>query len=158
MGHVRQGTDVYPERLVAVMTVAADLLALPDRRRTALARFEREARAAARPDHANLTTVHDAAVTDDVCCLVMQLVDGTTLDGADDGRLPVPAAASVAAQLCLSEVVDRLSLGHLVAAGRDVDPQARFRVLGVLDDPDADLLRVVVGDQVERLVGTVVVV
>ncbi|MFJ4691143.1 contact-dependent growth inhibition system immunity protein [Streptomyces sp. NPDC088766] len=84
MGHVWQGTDVYLERPVAVKTVAADLLALPDRRGTALARFEREAKAAAHLDHANTTTVYDAAVTEDVCCLVMQLVDGTTLDNVVD--------------------------------------------------------------------------
>ncbi|MFJ8357852.1 serine/threonine-protein kinase [Streptomyces sp. NPDC093984] len=123
MGHVWQGTDVYLERPVAVKTVAADLLALPDWRPTALARFEREAKAAARLDHANVTTVYDAAVTEDVCCLVMQLVDGTTLDnvidGADGGRLSVPAAVSVAAQTCSG-----LSAAH--AAGlvhRDLKPQ-----------------------------------
>lgn len=44
MGHVWQGTDLYLERPVAVKTVAADLLALPDWRRTALARFERRPR------------------------------------------------------------------------------------------------------------------
>ncbi|MGW0079841.1 protein kinase domain-containing protein [Streptomyces cellulosae] len=104
MGHVWEGTDVFLERPVAVKTVASDLLALPDWRPTALARFEREAKAAARLDHANITTVYDAAVTENVCCLVMQLVDGTTLDnvidGADDGRLSVQAAAAVTAQLC----------------------------------------------------------
>lgn len=85
---------MYLERPVAVTTVAADLLALPDWRPTAVARFEREAKVAARPDHVNITTVYDAAVTEDVCCLVMQLVDGTTLDnnidGADGGRRPCP--------------------------------------------------------------------
>ncbi|MEV6616403.1 hypothetical protein AB0N31_21570 [Streptomyces sp. NPDC051051] len=46
MGHVWQGTDVYLERPVAVRTVTADLLAPPGWRGTALARFEREAKAA----------------------------------------------------------------------------------------------------------------
>ncbi|MFE4054351.1 serine/threonine-protein kinase [Streptomyces sp. YIM B13518] len=131
---------MYLERPVAVKTVAAELLALPDRRRTALARFEREAKAAARLDHANLTTVYDAAVTEDVCCLVMQLVDGTTLDNVvDDGRLPVPAAVSVAAQLCSG-----LSAAH--AAGlvhRDLKPQnVMVRTSGlvkVLSDADPQL-------------------
>ena len=123
MGHVWKGTDVYLERPVAIKTVAADLLALPEWRLTTLARFEREAKAAARLDHANVTTVYDAAVTEDICCLVMQLVDGTTLDNvvdsADGGRLSVPAAVSVAAQVCSG-----LSAAH--AAGlvhRDLKPQ-----------------------------------
>ncbi|MFI1129944.1 serine/threonine-protein kinase [Streptomyces althioticus] len=123
MGHVWEGTDVFLERPVAVKTVASDLLALPDWRPVALARFEREAKAAARLHHANITTVYDAAVTENVCCLVMQLLDGTTLDniidGADDGRLSVQAAAAVAAQLCSG-----LSAAH--AAGlvhRDLKPQ-----------------------------------
>ncbi|MFC5958146.1 serine/threonine-protein kinase [Streptomyces pratens] len=143
MGHVWQGTDVYLERPVAVKTVAADLLALPDRRRTALARFEREAKTAARLDHANITTVYDAAVTEDVCCLVMQLVDGTTLDnvvdGADDGRLSVPAAVSVAAQLCSG-----LSAAH--AAGlvhRDLKPQnVMVRTDGLVKVLDFGLVKV----------------
>ncbi|MDF6046445.1 serine/threonine protein kinase [Streptomyces sp. JH14] len=143
MGHVWQGTDVYLERPVAVKTVAADLLALPDWRRTALARFEREAKAAARLDHANITTVYDAAVTEDVCCLVMQLVDGTTLDnvvdGADDGRLSVSAAVSVAAQLCSG-----LSAAH--AAGlvhRDLKPQnVMVRTSGLVKILDFGLVKV----------------
>ncbi|MER5182656.1 serine/threonine-protein kinase [Streptomyces sp. NPDC002896] len=143
MGHVWQGTDVYLERPVAVKTVAADLLALPDWRRTALARFEREAKAAARLDHANITTVYDAAVTEDVCCLVMQLVDGTTLDnvidGADDGRLPVSAAVSAAAQLCSG-----LSAAH--AAGlvhRDLKPQnIMVRTDGLVKILDFGLVKV----------------
>ncbi|MFD5235090.1 serine/threonine-protein kinase [Streptomyces tendae] len=143
MGHVWQGTDEYLERPVAVKTVAADLLALPDWRDTALARFEREAKAAARLDHANITTVYDAAVTEDVCCLVMQLVDGTTLDnvidGADDGRLPVAAAVAVAAQLCSG-----LSAAH--AAGlvhRDLKPQnVMVRASGLVKILDFGLVKV----------------
>ncbi|MDT0397214.1 serine/threonine-protein kinase [Streptomyces edwardsiae] len=143
MGHVWQGVDVFLERPVAVKTVAADLLAVPDLRRTALARFEREAKAAARLDHANITTVYDAAVTEDVCCLVMQLVDGTTLDnvvdGADDGRLTVPAAVSVAAQLCSG-----LSAAHDAGlVHRDLKPQnVMVRASGLVKILDFGLVKV----------------
>ncbi|MFI8090190.1 serine/threonine-protein kinase [Streptomyces sp. NPDC086080] len=143
MGHVWEGTDVYLERPVAVKTVAAELLAPADRRRTALGRFEREAKTAARLDHPNITTVYDAALTEDFCCLVMQLVDGTTLDNvidcADDGRLSTAAAVSVAAQLCSG-----LSAAH--AAGlvhRDLKPQnVMVRASGLVKILDFGLVKV----------------
>ncbi|AEY93068.1 putative serine/threonine protein kinase [Streptomyces hygroscopicus subsp. jinggangensis 5008] len=85
-------------------TVATELLAVPSSRDAALARFSRETRAAARLDHTNIATVFDASVTDDTCCLVMELIEGTTLeylfDQQQDGRFDVPSAASIAAQLC----------------------------------------------------------
>ncbi|MGW1401162.1 serine/threonine-protein kinase [Streptomyces sp. NPDC002405] len=104
MGHVWRGCDLDLDRPVAVKTVAAELLAAPSSREAALTRFKREARAAARLDHPNVTTVFDATITDDVCCLVMELIEGTTLeflfDQQEDGRFDVPSAAAVAAQMC----------------------------------------------------------
>ncbi|MCQ0002961.1 serine/threonine-protein kinase [Streptomyces sudanensis] len=77
---------------------------LPGGREEALARFRREAKVAARLDHPNTTTVFDASITDGTCCLVMELIEGVTLeflfDQWEGGRLDVPTAASVAAQLC----------------------------------------------------------
>ncbi|WP_260460955.1 serine/threonine-protein kinase [Streptomyces sp. WAC04114] len=104
MGYVWQARDVPLDRPVAVKTVAKELLAVASGRDAALARFGRETRAAARLDHANIATVFDASITDDTCCLVMELIDGTTLeylfDQQEDGRFDVPSAAAVAAQLC----------------------------------------------------------
>ncbi|MEU9304592.1 serine/threonine-protein kinase [Streptomyces sp. NPDC048269] len=104
MGQVWQGRDLPLDRAVAVKTVATELLAVASSRDAALTRFGRETRAAARLDHANVATVFDASVTDDTCCLVMELIDGTTLeylfDQQEDGRFDVPSAAAVAAQLC----------------------------------------------------------
>ncbi|MFH0241785.1 serine/threonine-protein kinase [Streptomyces sp. HK10] len=123
MGQVWRGLDLRLERPVAVKTVAAELLAVPRSRAEALARFRREARAAARLDHPNTTAVFDASVTGHTCCLVMELVDGTTLeylfDQQVDGRFDVPSAAAVTAQLCAG-----LSAAH--AAGlvhRDLKTQ-----------------------------------
>ncbi|MFB6778533.1 hypothetical protein ACFCX0_14175 [Streptomyces sp. NPDC056352] len=73
MGQVWRGRDLYLERPVAVKTIASELLAVPRSRDEALARFKREAQAAACLDHSNITTVHDASITDDICCPVMQL-------------------------------------------------------------------------------------
>ncbi|MFD7445837.1 serine/threonine-protein kinase [Streptomyces sp. NPDC059909] len=137
MGQVWRGRDLYLERPVAVKTIAAELLAVPQSREEALARFRREAQAAARLDHPNVTTVYDASITDEICCLVMQLVDGTTLeylfDQQEDGRFDVPSATSVAAQLCAG-----LSAAH--AAGlvhRDLKTQnvmiRRDGVVKILD-------------------------
>lgn len=90
MGHVWQGRDLRLERPVAVKTVAADLLAVPRSREEALRRFRREAKAAARLHHPNTTTVFDASITDGTCCLVMEMIEGSTreflFDQQDDGR------------------------------------------------------------------------
>ncbi len=142
---------MFLERPVAVTTVASDLLALPDWRPTALARFEREAKAAARLHHANITTVYDAAVTENVCCLVVQLIDGTTLDnvidGADDGRLSVQAAAAVTAQLCAG-----LSAAHAAdLVHRDLKPQnVMVGADGVVKVLDFGLVKVPTSDIVTR--------
>ncbi|MET7901984.1 serine/threonine-protein kinase [Streptomyces sp. NPDC005271] len=137
MGQVWQGCDLYLERPVAVKTVAAELLAVPRTRTAALTRFKREAQAAARLDHPNITTVFDASITDDTCCLVMELIEGTTLeylfDQQEGGRFDVPSAAAVTAQLCAG-----LSAAH--AAGlvhRDLKTQnvmiRRDGVVKILD-------------------------
>ncbi|MFC9407821.1 protein kinase [[Kitasatospora] papulosa] len=77
---------------------------MPHGREEAVARFKREAQAAARVDHPNISSVYDASYTDDTCCLVMQLVEGTTLeylfDPQEGERFGVPSAVFVAAQLC----------------------------------------------------------
>lgn len=137
MGQVWEGRDLDLDRPVAVKTVAAELLAVPRGRTTALARFTREARAAARLDHSNVTTVYDASITDDMCCLVMELVVGTTLeyllDQQEGGRFDPSSAAAVTAQICAG-----LSAAH--AAGlvhRDLKTQnvmvRRDGVVKILD-------------------------
>jgi serine/threonine protein kinase len=104
MGQVWQGRDLPLDRPVAVKTVATDVLAVASGREAALSRFSRETRAAVRLDHVNIATVFDASLTDDTCWLVMELIEGTTLeylfDQQDDGRFDIPSAVAVTAQLC----------------------------------------------------------
>ncbi|MBO1330973.1 serine/threonine-protein kinase [Streptomyces sp. VRA16 Mangrove soil] len=123
MGQVWEGRDLHLDRPVAVKTIAVDLLAVPESRAGAVARFRREARAAACLDHANVATVFDASDAGDVCCLVMELISGTTLeylfDGQPDERFGVESAAAVAAQLCSGlSAVHGAGLVH-----RDLKPQ-----------------------------------
>jgi serine/threonine protein kinase len=123
MGQVWEGRDLDLGRPVAVKTVSAQLLAVPESRDEALARFRREARAAACLDHSNVATVHDASVAGEVCCLVMELIDGVALeylfDYQDAERFDVESAAAVAAQMCSGlSAVHGAGLVH-----RDLKPQ-----------------------------------
>jgi eukaryotic-like serine/threonine-protein kinase len=154
MGQVWQGRDLPLDRPVAVKTVATELLAVASSRAAALARFGRETRAAARLDHANVATVFDASVTDGTCCLVMELIDGTTLeylfDQQEDGRFDVPSAAAVAAQLCAGlSAVHAADLVH-----RDLKTQnVMVRRDGVVKILDFGLVKLL-GDTDPRLTMT----
>ncbi|MDI3420613.1 serine/threonine-protein kinase [Streptomyces luteolus] len=137
MGRVWAGRDLHLGRPVAVKTIAAEVLAVPEHRDAALARFRREARAAACLDHSNVATVFDASVTGDMCCLVMELIAGTTLeylfDYQAEDRFDVESAVSVAAQLCSGlSAVHGAGLVH-----RDLKPQnvmvRRDGVVKILD-------------------------
>jgi serine/threonine-protein kinase len=85
-----------------------------------LARFEREARHAARLSHPHLVTVFDCGVHEGMPFIVMELVTGPTLRQVLDqaGTLPAGEAVSIAAAVC-----EALDVAH--AAGlvhRDIKP------------------------------------
>ena len=122
MSTVYRGLDTRLDRPVAIKVMdpgfAAD--------RSFVARFEREARAAARLHHPGVVAVHDQGVDrspgGDHVFLVMELVSGGTLRDLlvqRGARLPVPLALSV-----LEPVLSALAAAH--AAGlvhRDVKPE-----------------------------------
>ena len=75
MGAVYEAGDLRLHRRVAVKVMTGALFG----DRQALRRFEREARAAARLDHAHITRVHDyGTIGSDGAYLVMELVAGRT--------------------------------------------------------------------------------
>ena len=77
MGTVYRAVQTNMGRPVAVKVLRADLLDAP----SAVARFLREARAAARLSHPNIVTVHLVGETDEgVPYIVMEFVDGESLD------------------------------------------------------------------------------
>lgn len=104
MGQVWRGYDILLDRPVAVKVIRPDLVAEPSGYGELAARFTREARVTALIEHPGVPAVHDAAVDRNkgLLYLVMQLVRGAPLSDLinEQAPLPVPAAVSVAAQVC----------------------------------------------------------
>ena len=120
MGQVWAGCDERLDRPVAVKFLRQ--LEVPaDEREIAVKRFRREARATARLDHPGVPVVYDLGAHGDDLYLVMQLVRGIVLGDhiAEQERLPVREAASIAAQICsVLAAAHDASLVH-----RDLKPQ-----------------------------------
>ena len=79
MGIVYEGWDPVIARRVAIKTVKLPDEADPETQE-ALARFRREAQAAGRLTHPNIVAVFDYGETNDVAYIVMEYVDGPTLN------------------------------------------------------------------------------
>jgi hypothetical protein len=110
-GSVWSARDERLDREVAVKLLARD--------RVVHARFEREARAAARLQHPGIVTLYEAAVDDDGAYLVSELVRGRTLDALlGQGRLSDWEIVEIGIALC-----DALAHAHaLGVVHRDVKP------------------------------------
>ncbi|HWH12747.1 MAG TPA: protein kinase [Solirubrobacteraceae bacterium] len=116
MGTVYRATDLVLRRPVAVKLLAGSLLEDP----RSVARFEREARAAASLAHPGVVAVYDTGVDDGSHFIVMELVRGRSLAAmiGHDGPLDADSAVAIA-----GAVADALGAAH--AAGlvhRDVKP------------------------------------
>ena len=75
MGHVYQARHETMDREVALKVLAPKLVDSPD----GVRRFHREIKAAAKLEHPNIVTAHDAGEQDGLHYLVMQYVDGRDL-------------------------------------------------------------------------------
>jgi eukaryotic-like serine/threonine-protein kinase len=116
MATVWRATDEVLGRDVAVKVLSPQFAADPD----FLARFEREARHAARLSHPRLVTVFDSGVDETLPFIVMELVAGPTLRQVldDTGMLPPGEAVGIAAAVCEAlEVAHAAGLVH-----RDIKP------------------------------------
>ncbi|MFG1841827.1 protein kinase [Micromonospora sp. NPDC049175] len=120
MGEVWGGFDEKLDRPVAIKFLRK--LTIPENERdNAVERFMREARVTARLDHPGVPSVHDVGHHGDDVYIVMQLVPGLLLSDliAERGRLAVPWAAAIGAQICsVLAVAHAASLVH-----RDLKPQ-----------------------------------
>jgi eukaryotic-like serine/threonine-protein kinase len=116
MADVWLAHDRLLDRQVAVKVLSSGFAADA----TNVARFRREARAAAGLNHPNIVSVYDWGEEDDSYFIVMEYVDGQTLRGVMDqyDRLAPAEAARIAA-----EIADALAFAHRHGVvHRDVKP------------------------------------
>jgi uncharacterized protein (TIGR03067 family) len=88
MGAVFKAEHLLMERTVALKVIHHDLIDQPG----AVERFRREVKAAARLTHPNIVAAYDAEQAGDVHFLVMEYVEGVSLDQLVGAHGPLPAA------------------------------------------------------------------
>ncbi len=116
MGVVYKARDTRLDRIVAIKILPADKVDDPERRR----RFIHEAKAASALNHPNIVTIHEVAVHGGVYFIVMEYVDGRTLDKSI-GRLGLPPDRVL---LYAIPVAGALAQAHEVGiVHRDLKPQ-----------------------------------
>jgi Tol biopolymer transport system component len=96
MGVVHLARDTRLDRDVAIKELPEDFAQDPTR----LERFEREARALASLDHANLASIYGVEEQEGAKYLVLEYIEGETLaDRLDRGALPLDEALELAVQI-----------------------------------------------------------
>ena len=115
MGEVYRARDIRLNREVAIKVLPETFLT--DRER--LARFQREAQVLASLNHPNIAAIYGLEETGGIPALVMELVEGPTLDDRlASGRIPLSEALAIARQIAEAlEVAHERGIIH-----RDLKP------------------------------------
>src|ERR1043166_5329929 len=115
MGDVYQASDSKLGRSVAIKLLPAAFASDPDR----LSRFRREAHVLASLNHPNIAHVYGLEESGEMHCIVMELVEGETLQARiEHGPIPVDEALTIATQ-----IGDALEAAHdLGITHRDLKP------------------------------------
>ena len=115
MGEVYKARDARLDRTVAIKILTASLASDRQFRE----RFEREARALSRLTHPHICTLYDVGRESDTSFLVMEYVEGDTLDRViSRGPMPLDQALNIA-----SEIAGALDSAHRVGiVHRDLKP------------------------------------
>jgi serine/threonine protein kinase len=99
VGVIYKAQHLHTKRMLAIkMLHSADL-----EQESEFLRFQQEAEAASHLNHKNIVTIHDFGVTsDDVAFLVMEYLDGPTLDQIikTDGRISIERFMQIFPQVC----------------------------------------------------------
>src|SRR5215471_18771206 len=104
MGEVYRARDPRLEREVAIKILPASLSSDPNLRQ----RLEREAKAVSKLSHPNICTLHDIGCQDGIDFLVMELLEGETLEQ----RLTRGPLTPEQTLRCSAQVADALAKAH----------------------------------------------
>ena len=129
MGEVYRATDTKLKREVAIKVLPSHVAADPER----LARFQREAEVLASLNHPNIAAIYGLEEADSTKALVMELVEGSTLeDRITQGAIPVDEALRIAKQVAEAlEAAHEQGIIHrdLKPANIKVRPDGTVKVL-----------------------------
>jgi serine/threonine-protein kinase len=129
MGEVYRARDTQLLRDVALKLLPDMFAADPER----LARFQREALALASLNHPNIAQIHGLETAGASRCIVMELVDGETLqDRLQRGPIPIDEALAIATQVAHAlEAAHEKDIIHrdLKPANVKITPEGKVKVL-----------------------------
>src|SRR5438552_845193 len=130
MGAVFKAEHRLMERVIVLKVIHKHFTDRP----AAVERFRLEVKAAARLSHPNIVTAHDADQAGDVHFLVMEFVDGTSLDRLVHERGPLPVAEACAyvrqAALGLQHAFERGMVHRdLKPANLMLTPEGKIKIL-----------------------------
>ena len=109
MGIVYKALDPDIERVVAIKTIRFDNFQDGTQKDDLMARFIREARAAGKLSHPNIVTVYDVGREEDLTYIVMQYIEGQSLQALiDSGRRFAPPEVDA----LMKPVADALDYAH----------------------------------------------
>src|SRR5215475_13245668 len=115
MGEVYKARDTRLDRTVAIKVLSESLASDPQFRE----RFDREARAISQLDHPHICALYDVGEQDGTSYLVMQYLEGETLEARlKKGALPLNQALQLAIQI--AEALDKAHRAGIVH--RDLKP------------------------------------
>ncbi len=129
MGEVYRARDTSLDRDVAIKVLPAEFASDPER----LARFEREAKVLASLNHPNIAHIHGLERSGDAPALILELVEGPTLqDRIAQGAIPLDEALPIAKQIAEAlEAAHEQGIIHrdLKPANIKVTPEGVVKVL-----------------------------